>query len=129
MKQPCHSFVRRMSQSPGIMVLRNIKLMTGHGAATPSLKGENPMKKNTHTQTKKSPGGTQFYLDIRYQQNSSWQGSVQRLDTGETITFRSALELMTLMEQASKEQRNQGEEEMRRWGQREDKQDSDSIAL
>ena len=42
--------------------------------------------------------GSQFYINIRYQQNSSWQGSVQRLDTGESINFRSALELVALME-------------------------------
>ncbi len=74
-------------------------------------------------------GGIQFLLNIRNTQHNSWQGNIQRLDTGETINFRSALELMTLMEQASKEQGNPGEEEMRHWSQREDKQDSDSIAL
>ena len=41
---------------------------------------------------------SQFYINVRYQQNSSWQGSIQRLDTGESINFRSALELMALME-------------------------------
>ena len=43
---------------------------------------------------------SQFFLNIRYHQNSSWQGSLQRLDTGETISFRSALELLTLIEAA-----------------------------
>ena len=54
----------------------------------------NQKKKKTNTIV----SGSQFYINVRYQQNSTWQGNVQRLDTGETINFRSALELMTLME-------------------------------
>ena len=41
-----------------------------------------------------------FMINIRYQQHHSWQGTLQRLDTGETISFRSVLELMHLIETA-----------------------------
>ena len=56
------------------------------------------MKKGRLTQTRSKPGGDQFLLDIRYQQHNSWQGTVQRLDTGETVGFRSVLELLGLIE-------------------------------
>jgi hypothetical protein len=45
-------------------------------------------------------GGSQFLINIRYQQHNSWQGSIQRLDTGEVINFRSTLELLYLVESA-----------------------------
>ncbi|MDW7676572.1 MAG: hypothetical protein SCK57_02820 [Bacillota bacterium] len=45
-------------------------------------------------------GGSEFLINIRYQQHHSWQGSIQRLDTGEVINFRSTLELMFLIESA-----------------------------
>ena len=74
------------------------------------------MKKNQQTRSESSSGGSQFYLDIRYHQNNSWQGSVQRLDTGETINFRSALELMTLIEAAASQQTIREEEnQLRNW--------------
>ena len=60
-------------------------------------------RKQMHQTTTQS-GGSQFLVNVRYQQHHSWQGNIQRLDTGETINFRSALELMTLMEAAVKQQ-------------------------
>ena len=67
----------------------------------------------------KESEGAQFFLDIRYHQHNSWQGSVQRLDTGEVINFRSALELITLMEEALRRQRSTGSEAspLRKWKQ------------
>lgn len=56
------------------------------------------MRNNHKVQKSTRASRSQFYVNIRYHQNNSWQGSIQRLDTGETINFRSALELMTLME-------------------------------
>mgnify|MGYP007127350940 CR=1 FL=1 len=50
-------------------------------------------------------GGSQFILDLRYLQHQSWQGSLQRLDTGERVNFRSALELIQLIEAAVSRQR------------------------
>ena len=75
------------------------------------------MNKANRHQTTPNLGGSQFLVNVRYQQNHSWQGSIQRLDTGETINFRSALELMTLMEAAVKQQgdRHLPETSMRSW--------------
>ena len=56
--------------------------------------------------------GSQFLLNIRYQQHNDWQGQIQRLDSGETINFRSTLELLTLIE-AALESRRKPEEEKR----------------
>ncbi|MEN1760219.1 hypothetical protein [Anoxynatronum sibiricum] len=75
------------------------------------------MNKANRHQTTPNLGGSQFLVNVRYQQNHSWQGSIQRLDTGETINFRSALELMTLMEAAVKQQgdRHLPETDLRNW--------------
>ena len=56
------------------------------------------MKKTPLKKNKNPAGNSEFLLNIRYQQHNSWQGSVQRLDTGETVNFRSALELIYLIE-------------------------------
>ncbi|SMP56579.1 hypothetical protein [Anoxynatronum buryatiense] len=58
------------------------------------------MKNNSEHQTHSMNTASQFLVDIRYQQHHSWQGSIQRLDTGEKINFRSALELITLIQAA-----------------------------
>ena len=58
----------------------------------------------------------QFLLDIRYHQHQSWQGTVQRLDTGEIISFRSALELLTLLESVVARSEGSAENQrMRQW--------------
>ena len=58
-------------------------------------------------------GGTNFLVTIHHQDNHSWQGVIQWLDTGKTIHFRSALEMLTLMEQAVA--LNDENREMRTW--------------
>jgi hypothetical protein len=77
-----------------------------------------PPTNRSSNQLNKSEGA-QFFLDIRYHQHNSWQGSVQRLDTGEVINFRSALELMTLMEEVIRLERSTGSEgsPLRKWKQ------------
>lgn len=45
-------------------------------------------------------GGTNFLITIYNNQNSSWQGVLEWLDSGEKIHFRSALEMIQLMGQA-----------------------------
>lgn len=59
----------------------------------------------------------QFYLNIRFQENQSWQGSLQRLDTGETINFRSELELLHLIQAATRKQQHFDHEnqKLREW--------------
>ncbi|MEN1760223.1 hypothetical protein [Anoxynatronum sibiricum] len=57
---------------------------------------------NNNHETIQHPPSTanQFLVNIRYQQHNSWQGNLQRLDTGEAISFRSVLELMKLIQAA-----------------------------
>ena len=63
-----------------------------------------------------SQGGAQLLIDIRYSQNASWQGTVKRLDTGESINFRSVLELISLVEKAVSEQKIiQEDQRFRSW--------------
>ncbi len=47
-----------------------------------------------------------FLISIQHTENHSWQGSIQWLDTGERIHFRSELEMMSLMDQAVKRQKH-----------------------
>lgn len=49
--------------------------------------------------------GTSFLVNIHHTENHSWQGSIQWLETGETIHFRSALEMTLLIDQAVQEGR------------------------
>jgi len=39
-----------------------------------------------------------FLVKIKYRQNSSWQGTVQWIDTGKIQNFKSCLELIRLMD-------------------------------
>ncbi len=59
-------------------------------------------------------GGANFLISIYHQENHSWQGTIQWLDTGKKVHFRSELELMVLIQSAL--QVNQGEEkQLRNW--------------
>lgn len=70
--------------------------------------------KLTPTAPKLQSGGTNFLVSIYHQENHSWQGSVQWLDTGKKVHFRSELELMNLMNQAVQASCTETEE-MRSW--------------
>ncbi len=54
----------------------------------------------TRTTSKPGAGGTNFLIAIHHHENHSWQGSIQWLDTGQKVHFRSELEMLTLMNQA-----------------------------
>ena len=41
-----------------------------------------------------------FLVKIKYRQNSSWQGTVQWIETGKTQNFKSCLELIRLIDTA-----------------------------
>lgn len=45
--------------------------------------------------------GATFLVRIQYRQNSSWQGTIQWLEEKKTKQFRSELELIMLMNEAS----------------------------
>jgi hypothetical protein len=93
-------------------------LTTGNGLSPAFLKGENPMDNIKAHEKLHVLGGSQFLINIRYQQHNSWQGSIQRLNTGETINFRSTLELLFLIESATEQQTvttGEKEERFRSW--------------
>lgn len=76
------------------------------------------MKRRESSRQQPHAGGTQFLITLRHQQHTSWQGSVQRLDTGETVNFRSALELMVLIEGVAGERaaiQQESQERLRAW--------------
>ena len=45
-----------------------------------------------------------FMLQVEYRQNSSWQGHVIRLETGEAKSFQSVLELMRMIDRTLSEE-------------------------
>ena len=57
------------------------------------------MEENKHRKAA-GKGGPTFFIRINFQQNASWQGSVQWLEGQSTRFFRSHLELMMLMQEA-----------------------------
>lgn len=59
-------------------------------------------------------GGTSFLISIYHQENQSWQGAIQWLDTGQKTHFRSELELLNLIHNAVQEN-GHGEEPLRTW--------------
>jgi hypothetical protein len=66
------------------------------------------------------PGGTNFLIRIQYQQYSSWQGTIQWLELNKTLSFRSVLEMIHLMEEAlSIHTQEDWEKKFRHWERRE----------
>ncbi|MBM7560944.1 hypothetical protein [Fusibacter tunisiensis] len=60
------------------------------------------MKKKPSDSTNKGPlGGTNFLISIRSTQNNTWQGIIEWLDTGEKIHFRSTIEMIVLLKDAT----------------------------
>lgn len=49
---------------------------------------------------KRHTKGQSFLVQIKFRQNSCWQGSVQWLEGKKTCSFRSLLELLQLMDEA-----------------------------
>lgn len=41
-----------------------------------------------------------FLVHVMYRQNSSWQGKIEWVETGQKVNFRSSLELIKLLDQA-----------------------------
>ena len=68
----------------------------------------------THTTPKSSAGGTNFLISIHHQENHSWQGLIQWLDTGQKVHFRSELEMMNLISKAVQTGCTEAEE-LRSW--------------
>ncbi len=51
---------------------------------------------------KEKTGRADFLIEIRYTEHSSWQGTVKWLDSQKEICFRSALELLKILDSAEK---------------------------
>jgi hypothetical protein len=71
-------------------------------------------KTNTVPRSGQTLGGNNFLITVHHTKNNTWQGVIKWLDSGKTLHFRSALEMMTLMDQAIKMD-SSGEEEVRTW--------------
>lgn len=52
------------------------------------------------SQTGGTKEGTRFIVDIRYRENATWQGEVRWVDQNKQCSFRSALELLKLIDGA-----------------------------
>jgi len=65
------------------------------------------MKNDTIAFNEKDKGMPTFIVKVQYRQNASWQGSVQWVEAGKTMNFRSTLELLKLMDEAVNEGDNE----------------------
>lgn len=52
------------------------------------------------SQTGGTKEGSRFIIDIRYRENATWQGEVRWVDQNKQSSFRSALELLKLIDGA-----------------------------
>lgn len=55
---------------------------------------------NKKSQTSGTKEGTRFIVDVRYRENATWQGEVRWVDQNKQCNFRSALELLKLIDGA-----------------------------
>nr|WP_177298225.1 hypothetical protein [uncultured Blautia sp.] len=62
-------------------------------------------------QRKSTPKGDTFIVNIKNSQNHTWQGTVKWVERQEEIPFRSAIELIKLMDSALEisDEENSGE--------------------
>lgn len=49
-----------------------------------------------------------FLISIHHQENHSWQGVIEWLDTGRKVHFRSELELLNLISMATQDGQSEG---------------------
>jgi hypothetical protein len=63
---------------------------------------------------KRNVNSTNFLISIYHQENFSYQGEIQWLDTGKRIRFRSELELLNLIHEAAKAT-HKSDSETRTW--------------
>ena len=53
---------------------------------------------------------TDFIVSVRYQEHGSWQGTVTWSEGGKKVPFRSALELLYLMDEAVEKKKREENE-------------------
>lgn len=64
----------------------------------------------------KATGKPEFQIRLHHRQNSSWQGELHWMNTGEKISFRSLLELINLIQEAAEiSSEPEAEEYLRTW--------------
>jgi hypothetical protein len=76
------------------------------------MKTLNPKVKKT------TVGGLNFLITIHHTENNSWQGVLEWLDTRKKLHFRSALEMMSLINEAvliSQSEQDDSKLEQRHW--------------
>lgn len=64
------------------------------------------MKNNENNKTKKTFGGCNFLVSVHHSENYSFQGVIEWLDTGKKLHFRSELELMSLILEATQSEQD-----------------------
>lgn len=60
-------------------------------------------------------GGQTFVVDIKCRQNHTWQGMVKWVGQKKELPFRSALELIKLMDSAMEETEPEKHEDILKW--------------
>ena len=73
------------------------KIRTWKEGRVKNMAGGLSMEKRDNTEQQISLGGSTFLVRIQFQQNTSWQGTIQWLDGKQTKSFRSLLELILLI--------------------------------
>ena len=68
-------------------------------------------KKQNDDNSASSTGKGTFIIKVEYCRNNTWQGNVTWVDESKKLTFRSALELMKLMNGALIAEQAQGQQE------------------
>jgi hypothetical protein len=56
--------------------------------------------------------GASFVVDIKRSENASWQGTVTWIESNETVPFRSAMELIRLMDAVVEKDKKQKSEKL-----------------
>ena len=63
---------------------------------------------------KEKHSSSNFLISIHHQENHSWQGVIEWLDTGKKIHFRSELEMLNLISMAVQSQQDESNQ-LRSW--------------
>ena len=63
------------------------------------------MKKSQTPETRREAGSRKgtFEISVKFMQNSTWQGQIHWVEKNQKQNFRSALEMLKLMDEALKE--------------------------
>lgn len=80
-------------------------------------RAESEMDDNTNNIPQE--GKTTFIVNVQYRQNATWQGTITWVEQNTTQHFRSAFEMLKLMDQANR----QGIEEVIQWDDSKDDQE------